>query len=94
MDRLKSPTGLSSKASKLDWIKQRKTSGVATPRHVVLPYHPRTYIGETPYILVYESEVVIPAKVGITSTRVEAHDSQLNEKKLRINLDLLEERRK
>ena len=44
----------------------------------------RTPTGETPFRLAYESEVVIPAKVGLTSYRVGNHDDSRNDEALRL----------
>lgn len=54
---------------------------------------PRTSTGETPYSLVYGTEAVIPAEVGLPSPRVINFVSSANEEELRCNLDLLDERR-
>ena len=51
----------------------------------------RTPTGETPFRLVYESEAVIPAEVGLTSYRVDHHDEQRNDEAMRLQLDLLDE---
>ena len=51
----------------------------------------RTPTGETPFRLVYESEAVIPAEVGLTSYRVDNHDEQRNDEAMRLQLDLLDE---
>ncbi|XP_075662922.1 uncharacterized protein LOC142632387 [Castanea sativa] len=51
----------------------------------------RTPIGETPFQLVYESEAIIPTKVGLTSYRVENHDESRNGKAIRLQLDLMDE---
>ena len=48
-------------------------------------------IGETPFWLVYGSEAVIPAKVGLTSYRVGNHDEGRNDEAMRLQLDLLDE---
>ena len=47
----------------------------------------------TPYSLVFGSEVVIPAEVGIPSRRSSSMNPQGNEKEVLLNLDLLEEAR-
>ena len=48
-------------------------------------------IGETPFWLVYGSEAIIPAKVGLTSYRVGNHDEGKNDEAMRLQLDLLDE---
>ena len=50
--------------------------------------------GATPFSLVYGTEVIIPVKMGICSSRTEYPDSKLNSEHLKANLDLLEEARK
>ena len=47
--------------------------------------------GETPFRLTYETYVVIPIEVGVTSTRRAVFSEEGNEKELRINLDCLDE---
>lgn len=54
---------------------------------------PRTSTGETPLSIVFGSEAVGPAEIGMPTYRVEHFDPQLNLEELRLNLDLLEERR-
>lgn len=54
---------------------------------------PRTSTGETPYSLVYGSEAVIPAEVGVHSIRMEAFNPVTNSKEILTILDLLEEKR-
>ncbi|XP_021995253.1 uncharacterized protein LOC110892395 [Helianthus annuus] len=54
---------------------------------------PKTSTGETPFSLVYGSEAVIPAEIGLPSPRMIAKQNQNNEKERRLYLDLLEERR-
>ena len=51
----------------------------------------RTPTGETPFKLTYETEVVIPVEVGVTSTRRAAFSEEENDDKLRLNLDCLDE---
>ena len=51
----------------------------------------RTPIGETSFRLIYGSEAIIPAKVGLTSYRVDNHDERRNDKVMRLQLDLLDE---
>ncbi|XP_022004513.1 uncharacterized protein LOC110902081 [Helianthus annuus] len=50
-------------------------------------------LGETPFSLVYGSEAVIPAEVGLPSPRLTAVNTVDNEAERRLDLDLLEERR-
>ncbi|XP_021975209.1 protein NYNRIN-like [Helianthus annuus] len=48
--------------------------------------------GETPFSLTYVTEAVIPAEIGFTTARMKLRDEE-NEQDLRMNLNLLEERR-
>ncbi|XP_021993079.1 uncharacterized protein LOC110889824 [Helianthus annuus] len=54
---------------------------------------PKTSTGETPFSLVYGSEVVILAEVSLPAPRMIAMEKQDNERERRLDLDLLEERR-
>ncbi|GJY23560.1 reverse transcriptase domain-containing protein, partial [Tanacetum coccineum] len=49
--------------------------------------------GDAPFSLTYGTKVVIPAKIGMPTYRTAAVDTVNNDKELRLNLDLLEERR-
>ena len=51
----------------------------------------RTSIGETPFRLTYDIEVVIPVEVGITSIRREMFHEENNDDQLKVNLDCLDE---
>jgi hypothetical protein len=53
----------------------------------------RTPTGATPFSLTYGSEAVIPAKVGSPSFRVSHYNPRLNDEGIKLNLDLLQERR-
>ena len=53
----------------------------------------KTSNGETPFILTYGSEAVIPAEMTHPSARVLLANTTNNDKEMRLNLDLLEERR-
>ena len=48
---------------------------------------------ETPFALAFGTEVVVPVEVGLKSPRVEFANTEHNEEILRLNLDLLEEKR-
>ena len=52
----------------------------------------KTSNGETPFSLIYGSEAVIPAEIGLPSVRVLLATSTNNDAELRLNLDLLEGR--
>nr|GEY41596.1 reverse transcriptase domain-containing protein [Tanacetum cinerariifolium] len=49
--------------------------------------------GDTPFSLTYETKAVIPAEIGMPTYRTVAIDVVNNDEELRLNLDLLEERR-
>ena len=51
----------------------------------------RTPTRETPFRLAYGSEAIIPAKVGLTSYRVENYDGDKNEEPMHLQLDLIDE---
>ena len=51
----------------------------------------RTSTGETPFRLAYGSEAVIPAKVGLTSYRMENYDKSKNDEAIRLQLNLVDE---
>ncbi|KAL0458950.1 UNVERIFIED_CONTAM: hypothetical protein Slati_0522200 [Sesamum latifolium] len=55
---------------------------------------PRGSTGETPFSLVYGTEAIIPAELGMPSHRVMNFSEECNENLLRKNLDLIEELRK
>ncbi|GKA52720.1 reverse transcriptase domain-containing protein [Tanacetum coccineum] len=50
--------------------------------------------GDTPFSLTYEIEAVIPTEVRMPTYRTAVADAVHNDEELRLNLDLLEERRK
>nr|XP_033517146.1 uncharacterized protein LOC117281415 [Nicotiana tomentosiformis] len=49
--------------------------------------------GETPFLLVYGSEALIPVEIGEPNTRFILATEESNDEELRTNLDLLEQRR-
>ena len=51
----------------------------------------RTPTGETPFRLTYGSEAVIPAKIGLSSFRIDNHDERKNDEAMRLQLDLVDE---
>ncbi|XP_070040449.1 uncharacterized protein [Nicotiana tomentosiformis] len=53
----------------------------------------KTSTGATPFSLVYGAESLIPVDIGEPSTRYTHATEVANEEELRVNLDLLEERR-
>ncbi|KAL2232327.1 UNVERIFIED_CONTAM: Gag-Pol polyprotein [Sesamum indicum] len=54
---------------------------------------PRTSTGETPFSLVYGSEVVIPAEIGEESQRIMSFDLTRNRGQRTFDLDIVEEKR-
>lgn len=62
---------------------------------VLWAYHTivRTSMGETPFLLAFGIEVVIPVEIGMTSHKATNFDSEKNEEGLRVNIDLLAEKR-
>ncbi|KAI3777367.1 hypothetical protein L1987_47167 [Smallanthus sonchifolius] len=63
--------------------------------HVLWAHHTslKTSNGETPISLTYGSKAVIPAEIGVPSARVLMASKCDNDQEIRINLDLLDERR-
>ena len=53
----------------------------------------RTPTGETPFRLTYGAGAVIPAKIGLTSYRVQSYTEDKNEEAMRLQLDLVDEAR-
>jgi len=53
----------------------------------------RTPTGATPFSLTFGSEAVIPAEVGSPSFRVSHYNSGLNDEGIKLNLNLLQERK-
>jgi hypothetical protein len=53
----------------------------------------KTSTWETPFLLIYGIEAMIPVEIGCPSARVLHFSSQNNEQGLKVNLDLLEESR-
>ncbi|GFZ19883.1 hypothetical protein Acr_28g0005880 [Actinidia rufa] len=62
---------------------------------ILWTYHTTSRIptGETPYSMVFGTESVIPVEIGMPSFRISNFDKESNEAELRLNLDLLEEKR-
>ncbi|XP_070015868.1 uncharacterized protein [Nicotiana sylvestris] len=53
----------------------------------------KTSTGETPFLLVYGTEALIPVEIGEPSTRFTQATQESNDEEMRVNLDLLEARR-
>ena len=51
----------------------------------------KTSIGETPFSLTFETEVVVPVEIGMPSPRIMHYCESANNSQLAVNLDLLEE---
>ncbi|GKE53510.1 reverse transcriptase domain-containing protein, partial [Tanacetum coccineum] len=49
--------------------------------------------GDTPFLLTYRTEAVIPAEIGMPTLRTAEVDMVQNDEALEINLDLMEEKR-
>ena len=60
---------------------------------VGLPHDGRIPMGEMPYSLVYGIESVIPIEIVMPSFRTMNFSKETNKTELRLNLDLLTERR-
>ncbi|XP_076917461.1 uncharacterized protein LOC143577541 [Bidens hawaiensis] len=54
---------------------------------------PKTSNGETPYSLTYGQEAVVPVETHVHSLRMRELSREDNEERLRMNLDMTEERR-
>ena len=52
---------------------------------------PTTATGESPYLLAYGTEVVIPVEMEVLNERITAYDPETNAIGLRLNMNLLEE---
>ena len=49
--------------------------------------------GESPFLMTFGSEAVIPVEMEVPSDRVQLFDRETNDEGIRLNMDLLEERR-
>ena len=54
---------------------------------------PTMATGESPYLLAYGTETVVPVEMEVPSERITTYDPETNATGLRLNMDLLEERR-
>ena len=75
-------------------LEQLKGAWVNELPMVLWAYHttPKEATKETPFSLVFRTEVIIPAEVGLPSYRVENYFKQVNDMALLENLDFLEEK--
>ncbi|XP_027103086.1 uncharacterized protein [Coffea arabica] len=76
-----------------DGVRSNWVVGRAASHTVGLRTTPRTATQETPFVLTYGAEAVIPAEIGVPSGRVQNFIARDNKEELRLNLDLLEARR-
>ena len=53
----------------------------------------KTITQETPFALAFGTEAVAPVEIGLKSPRIELARAEHNEEALRLNLDLLDEKR-
>lgn len=53
----------------------------------------KTPTGETPFLLMFGTEAMVPVKIGMTMYRIMNFNSKKNEESLMNNLDMLEEKR-
>ncbi|GFZ15861.1 hypothetical protein Acr_25g0002700 [Actinidia rufa] len=62
---------------------------------ILWAYHTTSRIpmGETPYSMVFRMELVIPVEIGMPNFRTSNFDKENNEIELRLNLNLLDEKR-
>ena len=54
---------------------------------------PRRSTGETPFLMTYGAEVVIPLETGFPTSRTSSFNPSDNDEQLKKNLDLIEEKR-
>jgi hypothetical protein len=76
-------------------IKDAKSEWAELLNEILRAYRTTTNnsTGETPFLLIYGTEAMIPAEIGCPIARVLYFSPQNNEQGLRVNLDLLEESR-
>ncbi|GAA0171991.1 hypothetical protein LIER_25905 [Lithospermum erythrorhizon] len=60
---------------------------------MVLPDHAQSHHRRNPFSLVYRSDALLPVEIHLETARVSYYDELPNEQGLRLNLDLLEEKR-
>ena len=58
-----------------------------------IPYNEQNSYGETSFSMVYRTESVILVEIGMPRFRTSNFDKENNEAELRLNLDLLDEKR-
>ncbi|GJR10405.1 reverse transcriptase domain-containing protein [Tanacetum coccineum] len=84
----------SGEGSKLTWI-DNKGRRVEELSHVLWAHRTTIKVstGDTPFSLVYGTEAVIPAEIGMPTIRTAEVNIATNDDERRIDLDILEERR-
>ena len=77
------------------WLEEVKGKWVEELPHVLWTYRttPRRSTGETPFLMTYRVEVVIPLETGFPTSRTSAFARGGNDGLLEKSLDLIEERR-
>lgn len=91
MDRLNVLTGVSKMETKLDLAPSARLGRWVSTRAMGSRTHKKRSNSETPFSLIYGSEAMILAKIGVPSARTLLITN--NDKELCLNLDLLEEGR-
>nr|GEY06402.1 reverse transcriptase domain-containing protein [Tanacetum cinerariifolium] len=76
--------------------KLRSMDGIILPRtwNIAILNDVASNHGDIPFFLTYGTEAVIPTEIGMSTYRTAAVDVVSNDEELRLNLDMLEERRK
>ncbi|GJS57991.1 reverse transcriptase domain-containing protein [Tanacetum coccineum] len=72
------------------WAEKLMIQLISTSAHRTMK---KTSNGETPFSLTYGTEAVIPTEIGMPTHRTSNLNEKTNDQELRLNLDLLEERR-
>nr|GEW69187.1 hypothetical protein [Tanacetum cinerariifolium] len=75
------------------WRGKQELDKRASPCPLGPSYNDQIKHGDTPFSLTYGMEAVIPAEIRMTTYRTAIVDAVHNNKEIRLNLDLLEERR-
>ncbi|GJS48003.1 reverse transcriptase domain-containing protein [Tanacetum coccineum] len=76
-----------------DSVKHPQTTGLVERANISLGEGIKARNGETPFLLTYGTEAVIPIEIGMPTFRTARINMEKNDEALEINLDLLEERR-
>ncbi|GJQ94238.1 reverse transcriptase domain-containing protein [Tanacetum coccineum] len=76
-------------------LDERRKDWIEEIPHVLWAHHTmiKSSNGDTPFLLTYGTEAVIPAEIGMPTLRTAEIDMVQNDEALEINLDLLEKRR-